>query len=219
MRPAPQWGKRFLAVLTLGDRAEPGTAEDRNDHDPRRTEETMDDTPAAKPRDLKFVIVGLAVFLAAVGGKMLLDRATDDPKPEAASATATPIAPTTLLPMVTTNPYHEKPDTAEWRVWLKANEEPFSKAKAKLAASQSGEPGRVDNADVAQWSALLLARPIPADPIGQRLTASMTAIHEAAVTNEGDQQTQPVLEAVIKGDTLLQSALADLQQLGVLASP
>ena len=46
-----------------------------------------------------------------------------------------------------------------------------------------------------------------------------SAIHEAAVTNEGDQQTQPVLEAVIKGDTLLQSALADLQQLGVLASP
>jgi hypothetical protein len=181
----------------------------------------MDQPTKPKPRDFRVAIgVGIAAVLVVVGLKV---TSSNDNK-----AAQTPIAtlpPTTLLPMVTASPYHETPNPAEWRTWLAANAKSFGKARANFVASQAGTgPSAArDDADVEQWTGALLAQPIPADPIGQRLTASLTALRGVAIAHQRPAENTASTDGatsfdaeVIKGNTLLQSALADLTALGVL---
>lgn len=182
----------------------------------------MDQATKPKPRDLRIVIgIGLAAILVLVGLK-----ATSDDK-KSSTTTVPTLAPTTLQPMVTTSPYHETPVPAEWSTWLTANSEPFAKARASLAASEAGKGPTTpaEFAEVETWADVLLARPIPADPIGQRLTASLTALRGVAVahqrplvTTDPTDDTNAFDAEIIKGNTLLQSALADLTALGVLGA-
>ena len=129
------------------------------------------------------------------------------------------LTPTTLVPMNTTVPFHPMPNPEDWRVWLSANAEAFDSARAQLIAGSA--PGRSGGADdrTGIWSAALLAAPIPADPIGQRVTASMRAIRELARPVPANSTKTPatvVDENEIKAYTLLQTAVAELEELGVL---
>ncbi len=196
----------------------------------------MQKRDGSRPVDIKLLIGAasliaalLAVWASVGSGGSDTDAASTPTSvvaasPETTVTPAEPVAPTTLLPMNTTVPFHPLPNPEDWRTWLKVNGDAFSKAKEQLAAGLiTGGSGDVaDEEDIATWSAALLAAPIPADPIGQRLTASMSAFSEwarPAPANSTKTPATAVDENQIKAYTLLQTAVAELEQLGVLPTP
>ncbi len=171
------------------------------------------------------VVLLLGVWSFAIQGED--DSSSTAGSPNAAVSPPTVQPPPTVqlpstapLPMNTTEPFHQLPDPQEWRDWLTLNADSFAKARAHLSVSSTQNGAGSDgDAAVRTWTAALLAGPIPADPIGQRLTASMNAFLESARSPSTDsKETSAVVDdgTRIKAYTLLQTVISELELLGVV---